>query len=289
MALTLHYVARSDRGLTRSVNEDSVFASPRLLAVADGMGGHIAGEVASRAVITELAKLDEADPGPDLLDQLRDAVLAGNAAIADLMRTEPDLQGMGTTLTAMVFTGTGFGVVNVGDSRIYALGDGTLQQVTRDDSVVQSLVDEGHITPEEARTHPHRSLVLRAMVGQPDLEPTLSELPARAGERYLLCSDGLTDLLPDEVLAELLAVADLAECADGLIERALDEGGTDNVTVIVADVVEGPNGQSPPSQDACREGGQDGKEGRRRQRLLLISVALLVLTACALVVLLPVG
>lgn len=238
MALALNHVARSDRGLKRSVNEDSVFAGTRLLAVADGMGGHIGGEVASKAVIAVLARLDEEKPRENFLSQLRDAVLACNTAIADLIKADPNLDGMGTTLTAMLFTGTRFGMVNVGDSRTYAMRSGRMKQITRDDSFVQSLVDEGRITPEEARVHPHRSLVLRAITGQTAFEPTTLIREALEDDRYMLCSDGLSDLVSDQLVAEKLCIPDLEKCADSLIQSALDAGGTDNVTVIVADIFE---------------------------------------------------
>ncbi|SMC96356.1 PP2C family protein-serine/threonine phosphatase [Kibdelosporangium aridum] len=238
MTLALKYAARSDRGLHRSNNEDSVYAGPHLLAIADGMGGHAAGEVASKVVIAALAPLDEDVPGDDLLGKLHEAVVSGNDTIAELVDQDPDLEGMGTTLTAILFGGGRLGLVNIGDSRTYLLRDGQFNQITRDDSFVQSLLDEGRITPEEALTHPQRSLVLRALVGHEVIEPTLQVRETRAGDRYLLCSDGLSDVVGFEKLAETMQIADRQACADKMIELALQGGGPDNVTVIVADVVE---------------------------------------------------
>ncbi|MET8761794.1 PP2C family serine/threonine-protein phosphatase [Lentzea sp. NPDC004782] len=235
MTLVLRYAARSDRGLVRSNNQDSVYAGPRLLAVADGMGGHAAGEVASKVVIASLAHVDDDEPGDDLLGKLRDAVAAGNGAISELVTSDPDLEGMGTTLTAILFAGNRLGLVHIGDSRAYLLREGTFAQITHDDTFVQSLIDEGRITPDEAATHPQRSLLLRALTGH-DFEPSLTVREARAGDRFLLCSDGLSGVVSMETLDEAIRIPDPQACADRMIELALKGGGPDNVTVIVADV-----------------------------------------------------
>jgi PPM family protein phosphatase len=239
MTFVLNFVARSDRGLIRSNNEDSVYAGPRLLAIADGMGGHAAGEVASKIVIEAMAPLDGADPGEDMLDQLREAVREGNRGIAEEVAKDPELEGMGTTLTAILFAGDRLGLINVGDSRTYMVREGVLSQITRDQTFVQSLVDEGKITAAEAHQHPLRSLILHALTGQDDVEPALSMRAVREGDRYLLCSDGLSDVLTDDTIAKAMTISDLRACADRLIELALRAGGPDNVTVIVADVVAG--------------------------------------------------
>ncbi|NKE61593.1 serine/threonine-protein phosphatase [Lentzea sp. PSKA42] len=235
MTLVLRYAARSDRGLVRSNNQDSVYAGPRLLAVADGMGGHAAGEVASKVVIASLAHVDDDEPGDDLLGKLRDAVAAGNGAISELVTSDPDLEGMGTTLTAILFAGNRLGLVHIGDSRAYLLREGTFAQITHDDTFVQSLIDEGRITPDEAATHPQRSLLLRALTGH-DFEPSLTVREARSGDRFLLCSDGLSGVVSLETLDEAIRIPDPQACADRMIELALKGGGPDNVTVIVADV-----------------------------------------------------
>ena len=245
MTLVLRYAARSDRGLVRANNEDSVYAGARLLALADGMGGHAAGEVASQLMIAALAHLDDDEPGEDLLGKLNRATHAGNTAIAEQVEEEPELDGMGTTLTAILFAGKKLGMVHIGDSRAYLLRDSEMAQITRDDTFVQSLVDEGRITPEQAHSHPQRSLIMRALTGN-EIEPTLVMREARAGDRYLLCSDGLSDVVSDETLGNTLREGSTDECADRLIELALRSGGPDNVTVVVADVIDLDYGESHP-------------------------------------------
>jgi serine/threonine protein phosphatase PrpC len=245
VTLVLRYAARSDVGLVRSNNEDSVYAGARLLALADGMGGHAAGEVASQLAIAALAQLDDDEPGGDLLGKLYDAVQQGNSAIAAQVEMEPELEGMGTTLTAILFAGDRLGLVHIGDSRCYLLRDGELTQITRDDTFVQTLVDEGRISPEEAHSHPQRSLIMRALTGH-EVEPTLTMREVRAGDRYLLCSDGLSDPVSDETILEALKIPDVTDAAERLIELALRGGGPDNVTVVVADVVDYDYGPTQP-------------------------------------------
>lgn len=236
MSLALRYAVRSDRGLIRSNNEDSVYAGPRLLAVADGMGGHAAGEVASKIAIAALEPLDEDTPGGDLLAALRQATEEGSAHIRELVSDDPSLEGMGTTLTALLFAGSRLGVCHIGDSRCYLQRDGELTQITHDDTFVQTLVDEGRITEEEAHSHPQRSLILRALNGS-EVEPDLSVRETRVGDRYLLCSDGLSDVVSLETMQEALQADDPQQAADRLIELALRGGGPDNITCIVADIV----------------------------------------------------
>jgi len=245
VTLVLRYAARSDVGLVRSNNEDSVYAGARLLALADGMGGHAAGEVASQLVIAALAHLDDDEPGGDLLAKLDAAVHSGNSAIAAQVEMEPDLDGMGTTLTAILFAGNRIGMIHIGDSRGYLLRDGELTQITKDDTFVQTLVDEGRITKEEAHSHPQRSLIMRALTGH-EVEPTLTMREVRLGDRYLLCSDGLSDPVSDETILDALKVPDPTDSADRLIELALRGGGPDNVTVVVADVVDNDYGPTQP-------------------------------------------
>jgi protein phosphatase len=245
MTLVLRYAARSDRGLVRSSNQDAVYAGPRLLAVADGMGGHAAGEVASKVVIAAMAPLDDEEPGDDLVTPLSDAVAAGNGAISELVAGEPEMDGMGTTLTAVLFATSRIGLVHIGDSRAYLRRAKDLTQVTHDDSFVQSLVDEGRITPDEAAAHPQRSLLLKALTGhEVDVHPAIRE--ARAGDRYMLCSDGLSGFVSHETLAEAITIRDPDDCANRMIELALKAGGPDNVTVIVADVVDVHFGEDEP-------------------------------------------
>ena len=256
MTLVLRYAARSDRGLVRANNEDSVYAGARLLALADGMGGHAAGEVASQLVIAALAHLDDDEPGGDLLSQLDAAVRAGNSAIAAHVEADPELEGMGTTLTAILFAGNRLGLVHIGDSRGYLLRDGELNQITKDDTFVQTLVDEGRITAEEAHSHPQRSLIMRALTGH-EVEPTLIMREARTGDRYLLCSDGLSDPVSHDTILEALQIPDVAESADRLIELALRGGGPDNVTVVVADVIDYDYGQTQPILAGAVSGDDD--------------------------------
>lgn len=236
MALILRYAVRSDLGLVRSNNEDSVYAGPRLLAIADGMGGHAAGEVASKIVIGALEVLDEDRSVGDLMGSLRAAVFDANARIAEAVEDSKELLGMGTTLTALRFSGSQVGLIHVGDSRGYVLRGGQLAQLTHDDTYVQSLVDSGELTPDQAKDHPRKSVILRALLGT-EVEPDVSMREARAGDRYLLCTDGLSDVVTAETIAETLRAGDPQECADRLVELALRGGGPDNVTVIVADVV----------------------------------------------------
>jgi protein phosphatase len=256
VTLVLRYAARSDRGLVRTNNEDSVYAGPRLLALADGMGGHAAGEVASQLVIAALAHLDDDDPGGDLLSKLDAAVREGNSAIAAHVESEPELEGMGTTLTAILFAGDRLGMVHIGDSRGYLLRDGELAQITKDDTFVQTLVDEGRITAEEAHSHPQRSLIMRALTGH-EVEPTLTMREVQAGDRYLLCSDGLSDPVSDETILEALQIPDVNDSAGRLIELALRGGGPDNVTVVVAEVVDFDYGQTQPILAGAVSGDDD--------------------------------
>jgi len=257
MALALRYAARSDIGLLREGNEDSGYAGPRLLVLADGMGGHAAGEVASSVAVAMLATLDDDAPGPDLLDRLSTAVHDANTHLRDMVAGDPDLEGMGTTLTALLRAGSRFGLVHVGDSRAYLLRDDQLQQITRDHTFVQTLVDEGRITAEEASHHPQRNVIVRALDGRDDVELDLSVREARAGDRYLLCSDGLSDVLSEETIRETLAANESPErAAEELIELALRGGGPDNITAIVADVVDVEAGPSavPVTVGAAAEG-----------------------------------
>ncbi|MEN3359915.1 MAG: family protein phosphatase [Mycobacteriales bacterium] len=253
MSLALRYAARSDRGLIRDGNEDSVYAGPRLLAVADGMGGHVAGEVASKIVIGALARLDEDRPTDDPITELRDATEDANEHLRQLVVQDPNLEGMGTTLTAMLFLGSRIGLVHVGDSRAYLLRGGQLMQITHDDTFVQALIDEGRLTEEEAHSHPQRSLILRALNGT-DVEPDLSIREARIGDRYLLCTDGLSGVVSAETMLEALHIPDPQQCADHLVELALRGGGPDNVTCIVADVIDVEYGDDAPVVDGAAGG-----------------------------------
>lgn len=238
---TLNYAACSDRGLVRGNNEDSAYAGPRLLALADGMGGHAAGEVASQFLINALSPLDsplidEPNNRDQLENLLATATDEGNQDIAAHVDEHPNLDGMGCTLTSMLFREDEVAICHIGDSRGYVLRDGELRQVTKDDTFVQSLVDEGKLDPEDVSSHPQRSLILKALTGRP-VEPTLWREKTQVGDRFMLCSDGLSDPVSIDTIREVLSHGTPEKAARKLIEMALRGGGPDNVTVVVADVV----------------------------------------------------
>jgi serine/threonine protein phosphatase PrpC len=238
MTLTLRYAAQSDRGLIRDGNQDSVYAGPRLLAVADGMGGMAAGDVASNIVIAAIAPLDEDVPGDALVDALRNAVGTANQQLRDTVDANPHLEGMGTTLTAVLFSGSKMGMVHIGDSRAYLLRQGEFVQITKDDTYVQMLVDEGRISAEEASSHPQRSLLTRALDGR-DIDPEYSVRQVLKGDRYLICSDGLSGVVSADTIAETLRDgADPQACVERLVQLALRGGGPDNITVVIADATD---------------------------------------------------
>ena len=239
MSLSLRFAAGSHKGMIREGNEDSGYAGPRLLAIADGMGGQAAGEVASSEVISTLVPLDDDIPGSDLLTALANAVQRANDQLRQMVEEDPQLEGMGTTLTALLWTGQRLGLVHVGDSRAYLLRDGILTQITQDHTWVQRLVDEGRITEEEKETHPQRSLLMRALDGRGHVEPDLSIREVRPGDRYLICSDGLSGPVSHQTLEETLAgYHSPQETVQELIQLALRGGGPDNITCIVADVLD---------------------------------------------------
>jgi len=248
MTLALRYAVRSDVGLLREGNEDSAYAGPRLLAVADGMGGHAAGEVASSVTIAAMAELDSEPPGGDMLAELAATVAEANARLQEMIVADPAVEGMGTTLTALFWSDGHAAVCHIGDSRGYLLREGELYQITHDHTLVQSLVDEGRISADDVSTHPQRSLLLRALDGRSIAEPDLSVHDGRAGDRYLLCSDGLSGVVSDETLRDTLAAIEDPEAVTRqLIELALHGGGPDNITCIVADVVDTATSRMPPT------------------------------------------
>ena len=256
--LAIRYAAASDIGLVRAQNQDAVSAGPRLVAVADGFGP--AGDLASAAAIDALRALDSVAPG-DLLNLLSDAVAAASDSVRSIASpgASPDASsgawGSGSTLTAMLLSGSRLGLVHIGDSRAYLFRDGGLFQVTHDHSVTQSMIDAGRLTPEEAGSHPQRSLLVRALgisaesmraAGLPEAQVNeagtadLSLLDARAGDRYLLCSDGLTAAVPVAAIRETLADAALSpeDVVARLITLANEAGGPDNIACALADVTE---------------------------------------------------
>jgi serine/threonine protein phosphatase PrpC len=248
MTLALRYAIRSDVGLLREGNEDSAYAGPHLLAVADGMGGHAAGEVASAATITTIAPLDARHLGPDLVGALADAVATANLRLQELIISDPAIEGMGTTLTALLWSDGYAALCHIGDSRAYLLRNGQFVQITHDHTLVQSLVDEGKITEDDVATHPHRSLLLRALDGRTVAEPDLTPLDTLPGDRYLLCSDGLSGVVTEQTLYQTLSsVRDPDKAALQLVELAIRGGGPDNITCIVADVLDTQVSAVPPT------------------------------------------
>jgi PPM family protein phosphatase len=259
-ALAIRYAAASDIGRSRPVNQDSAYASGRLLAVADGTGR--AGDQASAAAIEALRTLEAlealepappaiesaretAAPAPDatgpgdLLSALAQAVEQAEAAVQDIAAADPAQRGSGTTLTAMLWSGSRLALVHVGDTRAYLLRGGELFQITHDHTVVQSLIDQGQLTAEEARSHPERALLLRALDGTQAAVPDLSLHDVRPGDRYLLCSDGLTTVVPSSGVHQVLRdAAEPAVAVRELIGLANSGGGPDNIACVVADIVE---------------------------------------------------
>ena len=252
MSIALRYAARSDVGLVRSNNQDSAYAGSHLLVVADGMGGHAGGDVASSVAIGRLASLDSETPASDIVATLEESVLKANQEILRRARDEPQLRGLGTTITALLRAEDKFALAHIGDSRAYLLRDGETVQITKDHTFVQRLLDEGRLTEDEAERHPQRSVLMRVL-GDVDADPELdlSLRAAHVGDRWLLCSDGLSGLVSlDTIDATLKDIEDPGECADALVQLALKGGGPDNITCIVADVVDLdalPRGVEAPS------------------------------------------
>jgi protein phosphatase len=236
-ALILQPTVVSEVGL-RGNNEDAAFASPRLVAVADGVGGAAAGERASSAAIMKLAALDNRRLVNALETELADAIADANDLISFATFAEPRHAGMATTLTAVAMSNDGrYVVANVGDSRTYLFRNGRLSQLTRDDSLVQELIDQGDLTEHEARAHPQRSVVLSVLDGGDQKLLVLRAVDAQVGDRLLLCSDGVTDYLADEEVAALLELDDADAAVRGIVDAALASGSRDNVTAVIADVI----------------------------------------------------
>jgi PPM family protein phosphatase len=234
--LELRYAALSDTGRVRAANQDTAYAGARLLAVADGFGP--GGAPVSTAAVEALKALErEPLPAGDVLNVLEDAVRNATDAVRERAATEDD----GTTLTALLWTGSRLALVHIGDSRAYLLRGGELFRITHDHTVVQSLVDEGRLTPEEATTHPQPALLLRALTGREDTStPDVRLRDAHPGDRYLLCSDGLSTVVPDPDIRRILTSSGTpAATVDALVAEANGAGGPDNVSCVVADVVEG--------------------------------------------------
>lgn len=251
--LILRYAARSDVGRLRSKNDDSAYAGRHLVVVADGMGGHAGGDVASASTVLDLIHLDHGgyDEG-EASTQLADEIQTANSLLSELVSANPLLAGMGTTVTALLLSEGNFAFAHIGDSRAYRLRSNDLEQVSTDHTFVQRLINEGRLRPEEAETHPHKNVLMRVL-GDVDASPELdlATFPAVEGERWLLCSDGLNYVPLPLVHRTLGEIEDPGECADRLVELTLAAGAPDNVTVIVADVVAGEADDDvllPPAQ-----------------------------------------
>jgi PPM family protein phosphatase len=238
MPLQLRYVAHSEIGLIRKNNQDSGYASPHLLVVADGMGGAAAGDLASAVAIDSMRKIEGPSKGEHMLEVLAGAIHEANDKIAELVESDLSLDGMGTTVTGAMFDGIELGLAHIGDSRAYLYRDGQLERLTHDDTWVQSLVDEGKISESEAAMHPHRSLLLKVLNGQPTNDPDLTMVPVKLGDRLMFCSDGVCGLIDDDMIEVGLQLSDINDALQRLVVESLHEGGIDNITVIVADVVE---------------------------------------------------
>jgi PPM family protein phosphatase len=238
MTLQLRYVTHSEIGPIRKNNQDSGYASPHLLVVADGMGGAAAGDLASAVAIDTIRKIEAPTTGQQMLEVLAGAIHQANDKIAELVESDLSLEGMGTTVTGAMFDGSQLGLAHIGDSRAYLFRDGHLERLTHDHTWVQSLVDDGKISEDEAAMHPHRSLLLKVLNGQPTNDPDLAVVPVVAGDRLMFCSDGVCGLIDDDVIEGALQLPDLNDAAERLVVEALHQGGIDNITVIVADVVE---------------------------------------------------
>jgi PPM family protein phosphatase len=245
MSPALRVGGRSDVGLHRHNNQDSMYAGSHLIAVADGVGGAAGGEVASAVTITALRSLDS-DTISDPEAAFRTAAEAADTSIRETIARDSALAGMSTTLTAILATDDQLTLAHIGDSRAYVLRDGVLTQLTHDHTLVQTLIDDGEITEAEALVHPRRSWIMRALDGRGQPELDLIALDLHAGDRYLICTDGLSSYVGEADIAAGLSGGDPQDAAERLTDLALAAGGPDNVTCVVADPADGPLADQPP-------------------------------------------
>ena len=234
----MRFHAHSEVGRIRKNNQDSAYASPTMLLVADGMGGAAAGDLASAVATVTAQKLDRAVPSDDMLEYIGGVVVKANDRLLELIEEDPTLDGMGTTFCGASFDGQYLALAHIGDSRMYRLRDGAIEQLTHDHSWVQTLIDEGRLTPEQAATHPHRSLILKVLNGQTEPDPDYQLLEVVEGDRYLFCSDGLSGLIDDAHIHRLAQIEDLEEASLELARAANRAGGHDNITVVLGEVVD---------------------------------------------------
>jgi protein phosphatase len=268
MGLRLHFAAISDVGRVRKDNQDSGYAGPWLLAVCDGVGGAARGDLASSTAVQQLRNLDVA-PVPEhtseeMIGQVAGALHRAHDRIAELVDQDPTLSSTSTTATVCLFDGTQLAVGHVGDSRAYLFRDQELTQLTHDHTFVQTLIDEGRITETEARVHPHRNLILKAIDGQREADPDLFVVPLQAGDRLMMCSDGVCGVLDAGRIADVLAGGSADYAAVELVRASLEAGSSDNVTCIVADVVEAGGSEDDPEDTEPQLVGAAAELRRRR-------------------------
>jgi PPM family protein phosphatase len=250
----------TDVGRVREANEDAYYVGTTLVAVADGMGGHLAGEVASATALEPVRALDGTrfDDGQDAIEALRDAVVQANDTVSQMAEDDPAYRGMGTTLTAAIIEGRRVHLAHVGDSRAYLLRGGRFSQLTDDHTLVQHLVDEGQITPQEAATHPQRSIITRAIGVSRDIEVDTISLELDPGDQLLLCSDGLTGVISDaDIAAELSRGDDPDTVLARLVEAANRGGGPDNITAVLLRYGAHPSDARVPGSEEGEEPGED--------------------------------
>lgn len=252
--LILRYAARSDVGRLRSKNDDSAYVGRHLAVVADGMGGHAGGDVASASTVLDLVHLDHGGYGGEAGTVLADEIQTANSLLSELVASNPKLAGMGTTVTAILLNGSKLAFAHIGDSRAYRLRGNTFEQMSVDHTFVQRLINEGRLRPEEAETHPHKNVLMRVL-GDVDASPELdlTSFDVEEGERWLLCSDGL-NYVPHAIVEQTVReIEDPGECADRLISLTLAAGAPDNVTVVVADIVaaDAEEDEEPPAAPAA--------------------------------------
>ena len=273
MATSSKSTAVSHVGKIRANNQDSGYAGTQLFVVADGMGGHAGGDVASAIALKRVMEADrQFASAADAEFALQSALSAANTMLAETVFEHPELTGMGTTVSAILRSGSQIAIAHIGDSRIYLLRDGTLTQITADHTFVQRLVDSGRITPEEAAVHPRRSVLMRVL-GDVDAAPEIDTtvFDVLAGDRWLLCSDGLSSYVSDDKIAQALkSLPAVKDAADRLVKESLDQGAPDNVTVVIVDIDESSESASVPVTvvgSAAAPLSFEGESGRRPLRL----------------------
>lgn len=244
MTLVFRSRAISDLGLVRPGNEDSALAAPLLIAVADGMGGHAAGEVASKIAIHTLLELAPVFSDPAIDRDSREDLLLNityeiDSEILEESKRNPEFSGMGTTLTALHLNVDRVELLHIGDSRCYKYSDGKLEQLSYDHTVMQELLDQGRLTPEEVSSHPQRSILTQVLMGDSGIDPALMIYPVKTGDQFLLCSDGLSSVLTDMEIAKVIKSSEPEHLLHNLLEATKVKGAPDNVTIIWSEVVEG--------------------------------------------------